>query len=296
MAATTEIELILVPYEVERGDTGAANGPSGALERGFARQLAAAGLTLRQTEVWARHEDVADRAEIVADLGRSTARAVANARSRGRFPLVLSGGCLAAIGVVTGLQRMGRDLGLLWIDAHGDFNTPESTPSGYWDGMALAAVCGRSLPEVYKAVELRPLHYRNVAHLAGRAFDPPEIEDIRRLDLTVIPPERLCEEEARHAIERCVTGGAKGRTGVKGREIYLHIDVDGIDPRDAPAVNFPVPNGPSLDDLLTCLAGLPPPAAMTLAGFNFERVDEEHAARTVDACARLVVDLVARGR
>jgi arginase len=296
MAEGVELELILVPYEVERGDTGAASGPSGALERGFGRQLAAAGLTLRQTDVWARHEDRAGRAEIVADLGRSIARAVVNARSRGRFPLVLSGGCLAAIGVVTGLQRMGRDLGLLWIDAHGDFNTPESTPSGYWDGMALAAVCGRSLPEVYKEVELRPLHYRNVAHLAGRAFDPPEIEDIRRLDLTVIPPERLCEDEARRAIERCVTGTKEGARAAKAREIYLHVDVDGIDPRDAPAVNFPVPNGPSLDDLLACLAGLPPPAAMTLAGLNFERVDEEHAQRTVDACVRLVESLVARPR
>jgi arginase len=156
--------------------------------------------------------------------------------------------------------------------------------------MALAAVCGRSLPEVYKEVELRPLHYRNVAHLAGRAFDPPEIEDIRRLDLTVIPPHLLCGDEARQAIERCVTG-AKGARG--GREIYLHLDVDGIDPRDAPAVNFPVPDGPPLDDVLTCLAGLPPPAAMTLAGLNFERVDEDRARQTADACARVVQSLLA---
>jgi len=280
-----ELELILVPYEVERADTAASRSPAALLELGLGERLAAAGLAIHTTEIWARREELALRAEIVADLGRSVARAVANARSRGRFPLVLSGGCLVAIGVVTGLQRMGRGLGLVWIDAHGDFNTPESTPSGYWDGMALSAVCGRSLPEVYKAVELRPLHYRNVAHLAGRAFDPEEIEDIRRLDLTVIPPDRLCSEEARRAIERSVAGA---------REIYLHVDVDGVDPRDAPAVNFPVPNGPPLDDLATCLAGLPPLAAMTLAGLNFERVDEEHARRTLDTCARLVQSLVTR--
>jgi arginase len=289
----TDLELILVPYEVERGDTGAARSPAALLDLGFERLLGDAGLTLHRTEVWARREELAQRAEIVADLGRSIARAVANAHSRGRFPLILSGGCLAAIGVVTGLQRMGRDLGLVWIDAHGDFNTPESTPSGYWDGMALAAVCGRSLPEIYKEVELRPLHYRNVAHLAGRAFDPPEIEDIRRLDLTVIPPDLLCGDDARQAIERCA-GGAVGTRGA--RELYLHVDVDGIDPRDAPAVNFPVHSGPSLDDVLTCLGGLPPPAAMTLAGLNFERVDEHHARRTVDACARMVQGFVGRSR
>ncbi|HEY8022695.1 MAG TPA: arginase family protein [Thermoanaerobaculia bacterium] len=285
MPARGDLEIILVPYEVEKGDTAAARAPSALVERGFARRLEEGGATVHTSEVWARHEERAGRAEVVADLGRSLARAVANARSRGRFPLVLSGGCLAAIGVVTGLQRMGRDLGLLWIDAHGDFNTPESTPSGYWDGMALAAVCGRSLPEVYKEVELRPLHYRNVAHLAGRAFDAEEIEDIRRLALTVIPPERLCSDEARGEIARCVSGA---------REIYLHVDLDGVDPRDAPAVNFPVPGGPSLDDLLACLAGLPAPVAMTLAGLSFERVDADAARRTVDACVRLVQSLAAR--
>ncbi len=218
-------------------------------------------------------------------MGRATARAVANARSQGRFPLILSGGCLTAVGVVAGLQRMGRDLGIVWIDAHGDFNTPESTPSGYWDGMALAAVCGRSLPEVYKPVELRPVHYRNVAHLAGRAFDPPEIEDVRRLSLTVIPPDRLAEPDAAARIKRCISGT---------KEVYLHVDLDGLDPQDAPAVGLPEPGGPSLDDLLRCLAGLPAPAAMTLSGMSFERVGEAEGRRLLETAVRLASAVLAR--
>jgi arginase len=288
-----EIEIVQVPYEVERTDTGAARSPAALLQHGFADRLRAAGWTVHSTEVWARNEDPGAKAAIVAEVGRALARAVANACSRGRFPLVLSGGCLTAgVGVVAGLERLGRDPGIVWIDAHGDFNTPESTPSGYWDGMALAAVCGRSLPEVYKAVELRPIHYKNVAHLAGRAFDPPEVEDVRRLNLVVIPPEDLGSEAAQAGIERCLAGV---------QSLYLHVDMDGLDPEDAPAVSFPVPGGPPLQTLLDRLARLRLPAAMTLSGMSFERThgahgaDTEGARRTAESAFRLV-DSVLRAR
>jgi arginase len=275
------IELILVPYDVERADTGMARGPLELVSRGFARRLEELGASVHTAEIWLR-ESGRGKAESVAELGRSLARAVATAHARRRFPLILSGGCLQAVGIVTGLQRSGRELDVVWVDAHGDFNTPESTPSGNWDGMALAAVCGRSLPEVYKAVELRPIHFRNVVHLGGRAFDPPEVEDIRRLKLDVVEPARIAAAETRRRLARDQGGQ---------RDVYLHIDMDGIDPSDAPAVHYPEPGGPSLDDLVELLGELKgegSPAAMTLSALNFERADEEAARRTVAACVRLV--------
>jgi arginase len=280
------LELILVPFDVERADTGAARGPHGLLERGFATRLRKLGATVHVSEIalrdgaGARGEEA--RAACVVELGRGVAREIAIAHSRRRFPLVVAGGCLPAIGAVTGLQRSGRELQVVWIDAHGDFNTPESTPSGYWDGMALAAVCGRSLPEVFEAIELRPIHFRSVMHLAGRAFDPPEIEDIRRLNLDVVPPREVAAEETRQRLERHLQGR---------QDLYLHVDVDGIDPADAPAVNFPEPAGAKLGDLLRLLqwiARLRPPAAMTLGSLNFERADAAGAERTVEACVALV--------
>jgi arginase len=272
------VELILVPYDVARDDTGAARAPRELVARGFSGGLEALGCKVHQAEVVAHHEG-AGQAEAVAETARGIARAVAIAHSRRRFPLILSGGCLAAVGAVTGLQRMGRELAVVWVDAHGDFNTPESTPSGYWDGMALAAVCGRSLPEVYKAIELRPIHFRSVVHLAGRAFDPPEVEDIRRLDLSTVPPDRVAAPETRGLIER--------ELGER-KELYLHVDVDGLDPEDAPAVNYPEPGGARLADLLACLRGLRRPAAMTLASLNFERTGAEGGQRTVESCLKLV--------
>jgi arginase len=276
-----EVEVIVVPYDVERDDTPSARGARALVARGLLHGIDQRGSSSHVTEIPSRRRG-GDKAEIVAEIGRSVARAVALAHSQRRFPLVLSGGCLVAVGAVTGLQRTGRELRVVWIDAHGDFNTPESTPSGYWDGMALAAVCGRSLPEVYKSVELRPIHFSNVVHLAGRDFDPPEVEDFKRLNLCVIPPADVGSAECL----RQLAAGSEGAAG--GRELYLHVDLDGLDPQDMPAVAYPCPGGPPLDAVLACFAALKVPAAMTLSTASFDLASEEQAARTVATCRRLI--------
>jgi arginase len=283
------VEVIVVPYEVERDDTAAARGPRGALAHGLLAGIERTGWSTHVTEIPLRDRS-GTKAERVAEIGRSVARAVALAHSQRRFPLVLAGGCLVAIGVVTGLQRTGRELRVVWIDAHGDFNTPESTPSGYWDGMALAAVCGRSLPEVYKSVELRPIHYRSVIHLAGRDFDPPESEDFKRLSLCVIPPDAVGGPESL----RLLAGGAPDAGPDRHRDLYLHVDMDGLDPADAPAVRYPCPGGPPLDAVAACFAALQTPAAMTLSTLSFEQTGEEQAARTLASCLRLLEVFLSR--
>jgi arginase len=275
------VEVILVPYDVERGDTPSARGARELLSRGLLADLEGRGLGVHVSEIPVRRPGAA-KAEVVAEIGRSVARAVALAHSQRRSPLVVSGGCLVAVGVVTGLQRTGRELRVVWIDAHGDFNTPESTPSGYWDGMALAAVCGRSLPEVYKSVELRPIHFRDIVHLAGRCFDPPEVEDFERLHLSVIPAAAVGSEDClRLLADRA--GGAAAK-----HDLYLHVDLDGLDPRDAPAVHFPCPGGPPLAAVLACCAALQRPAAMTLATASFDGMSSEQAARTIATCGQLL--------
>jgi arginase len=271
------LDLIAVPWDVERADTGAARAPGELAARGFPGRLRAAGREVREITVLAAPEGLPKLAR-VAEVGRGIARAVALAHAEGRFPLVLSGGCLAALGVVAGLQASGGDPGVLWIDAHGDFNTPESSRSGYWDGMALAAVCGVSLPELREAVGQRPLPVERALHLAGRAFDPLETADMRRHGLERIAAGELAGPEARGRIRR--------RAGAGGW--YLHVDLDGLDPRDVPAVGFPTPDGVRLDDLLAALGGLPPPAAMTFSALSFDRADADEAERTLAACLRLV--------
>jgi arginase len=286
------LDLVAVPWDVERSDTGAARAVGELAARGFPERLRATGREVREVTV-----DIApsvlegsSKAELVAAIGQGIARVVALARAQGRFPLVLSGGCLAAVGVIAGLQTGGTgDPGVVWIDAHGDFNTPESSLSGYWDGMALTAVCGVSLPELGAAVGLKPLAVDRAIHLAGRAFDPLETVNIHRHGLERVAVGELASLEARERIRhRAIAGGW-----------YLHVDLDGVDPRDAPAVGFPEPDGARLDDLLAALGGLPPPAAMTFSALSFDRADDhaknEEAERTIAACLRLAEAFAVRG-
>ncbi len=299
------VEVIVVPFDVERRDTPSARGAGELVERGLLDGIGERGWAAHVTgipsclppqgDVGAKgrpqgsvdlakgRADRADpgggKAEIVADVCLGVARAVALARSRGRFPLVLSGGCLVAVGVVAGLQRGGREPRIVWVDAHGDFNTPASTLSGYWDGMALAAVCGRCLPEVCAPVGLRPVRVRDVVHLAGRDFDPTEREDFERLELCVIPPAAVGSEECRRAL------AARPR---ERRDLYLHVDLDGLDPRDAPAVSYPCPGGPPLAALLASFAALEVPVAMTLSTASFDHAGAAPAERTLATCRQLI--------
>jgi arginase len=264
------LQLLIVPFDVERRDTVMARGPAGLMAHGFKDRLQEGGWQVETAE--AEIPEGLPKLATVTAVGRWIAEAVERAFARGRFPLVLSGGCLASVGVLTGLQRSGSRTAAVWIDAHGDFNTPGTTRTGYWDGMALATVCGLSLPEVREGIGFQPLGLDCVVHLAGRDFDPLEIESARRLGLTMIPPDRIATAEPPQ----------------DAGQLYLHVDVDGLDPRDAPAAGYPVPGGPLLEDVLRCLAALPAPSAMTLSALGFERAGEEEASRTAGTCARLV--------
>jgi arginase len=268
------IQLLVVPFDVERRDTAMARGPAGLLAHRFQERLRKAGWDVKILQ--ARIPEKTSKLAMVTAVGQWIAGAVEAVISFEHFPLILSGGCLASMGVLSGLQGSGVDPASVWIDAHGDFNTEETSPSGYWDGMALASVCGLSLPEVREGIGLRPLGMDRVVHLAGRSFDPLEIENVRTRGLAAIPPDRIAAPESLEIL------------GKLNGPLYLHVDVDGLDPGDAPAAGFPEPGGPRLEDVLRCLSALPPPAALTFSALSFDRVTEEEAARTVETCARLV--------
>src|SRR5258708_14551132 len=124
-----EMDVIVVPYDVERDDTPGARGARELVSRGLLAEVERRGLGVHVSEIPLRRPG-AGKAEVVAAIGRTVARAVALAHSQRRFPPVVSGGCLVAVGVVTGLQRTGRELRAASVDAHRDFNTPASTPTG----------------------------------------------------------------------------------------------------------------------------------------------------------------------
>ncbi len=149
-------------------------------------------------------------------------------------PEVWAGDCVATIGVLAGLQRRGIDPVVVWFDAHGDYHTWETTPSGFIGGMPLAMLVGKGEQTIVEAAGLRPIPRTDVVLVDARDLDPGEPAD----ELTVVSV-----EEAVWAIP-------------KGRPVYVHIDVDVVGPSDMPAVNYPAEDGPSLESVASSLAAI----------------------------------------
>lgn len=164
----------------------------------------------------------------------------------GAFPLVLGGDHAQAIGTVSGmarhLRRTGGRLGVLWIDAHADMNTPETSPTGNVHGMPLAVLLGDGPKELVALSGSEPaLRPEDVAIIGAREIDPDEVERVRAIGVRVYT---MSELDTRGTAV-CV-GEAIARVTAKTAGLHLSFDIDGVDPADAPGVGTPAPGGLSL--------------------------------------------------
>jgi arginase len=172
-------------------------------------------------------------------MARRTAGAVATSIQQGHFPLVLGGDHSIALGSIRGAAKHKR-LAVIWIDAHADFNTAETTPSGNIHGMPLAALCGLGDPRLTRlwdgdAVVLDP---RRVVVLGARDLDEGEKKNLHQAGVLVIGMEQIDRQGMFNSME---TALARIMPNVDG--IYLSFDVDSLDPRHAPGVGTPVAGG-----------------------------------------------------
>ena len=167
-------------------------------------------------------------------------RAAVDVVTRAARPLVLSGDCPTARAVVAGLQRRHRDLTVLWLDAHGDFNTPAISTSGYLGGMALAMLTGRTSGLFDDTLGLRPVPDTSVVLADARDLDPAERDALTSSQVRRVP-----------ADPAAITA-ALGRLGPV--PVYLHLDIDVIDGAQLPGARFPAGPGPSLTRIEECLA------------------------------------------
>ena len=166
---------------------------------------------------------------------------VAAALAAGQRPVAMLGDCCATIGVLAGLQRAGQQPALVWLDAHGDFNTYDTTPSGFLGGMPLAMAVGLGDDTLLRATGLRPWPADKVLLADGRDLDPGERDNLAALAIRRVPD-----------LEQLLSPAA-----LPGGPLYVHFDVDVIDPADAAAMNYPAPGGPSaqtVSDVLRALA------------------------------------------
>lgn len=170
--------------------------------------------------------------ERMATLYEQVAAAVAAEAGAGRVPLVMSGDCTTSLGTVAGLQRTGIAPALVWFDAHGDLQSPETSASGYLGGFPLRQLAGGADRTVADRIGLRTVPEEDIVLVDARDLDPPEADylatsAIRRVPVDAIP--------------------------IPDGPLYLHLDCDVIDAADLPGLLFPVPDGPSLTAVGTAL-------------------------------------------
>ena len=169
-------------------------------------------------------------------------QAVAATMAEAARPLLLSCDCPAGVGAVAGLQRRYDDLAVVWLDGHGDFNTPATTISGYLGGMPLAMLTGRAPELISDPLQLRPLADSNVVLVDARDLDPAEHDALASSQVHRLPA------------DPAAIGTALGQLG--HRPVYLHIDVDVIDGSQLPGLRFPVASGPALTQIEDCIASV----------------------------------------
>jgi arginase len=233
-----DVRLIEVPYMAGDDRHGGADGPRRLLEAGAERVVAARGVVASVERV-DRGGPFRDTASSSAAVNRQLAAAVRRAVAADRLPCALAGSCAAAPGVLAGFPHEG--CGAVWLDAHADFNTPESTASGFFPGMSAAIIAGHCYRDYWAGIgDATPLAEESIAMLGVRDLSPPaEGDRLRRSGITVVP----WQGEAGGDVD-----AALDTVAARVREVYLHLDLDVLDPAVAPGVaDEPVPGGMSLE-------------------------------------------------
>jgi arginase len=245
------VRLILVPYLNGNPTRGAALGPA-ALAPSMQEELDVAEVVTIE-----RGEGIDDEAAASFDINRSLAAAVAAAAGDGHLPVVLTGNCHSQQGVLAGLAPARPDLA--WLDCHPDFNTPDTTSSGFFDGYGLAMCTGRCWRTLCAGVPgHRDVEDERVLLIGARDIDPGEDALLEESAIVQIPPERI--DEAGAAAE--ALGSAA---------LSVHLDLDVLEPSEARANHFTISPGISGEELQTAIAGLL--AAAPTAAFTFSAYD-----------------------
>jgi arginase len=167
--------------------------------------------------------DVWPRLEV---LYAAVARAVTRSRAGGARPMVVSGDCLTALGTVAGLQAAGDDLAIVWLDAHGDVQTLETTSSGYLGGLPLRLLAGYRPELIASRLGLKPVPEDRIVLVGARDLDPPEAAYLDQARI-----------RRRQVADLAVADLPDG-------PLYVHVDLDVIDAAQLPGLRYPAPAGP----------------------------------------------------
>ena len=222
-----KIELIQVPYHLQEENVSVGKGPGRLLANKLADTLRGDGFNVGVSRVQAG-SDFSSDLDAITKIGSHVSRVVHETVDGGGFPIILGGNCSSSLGAIATLDT--SHLGLIWFDAHGDFNTPETSPSGFADGQALAIASGRCHNDAWQ--EMGGSAALTDAHilLAGvRDLDDGERRVVDETDVTAVFAGEFDDPE--HGFGTRLDA-LRSRTS----NVYIHIDIDAVDPADAPGV------------------------------------------------------------
>jgi len=252
--------ILVVPYDSGHCDFRMGAGPRRLIACGLAGQIRRAGVNVAVEEIHPEgpepHGEIA-AAFSIAKILSERVRAASNA---GAFPLVLAGNCNSSLGTVSGLEPDSR--GVVWLDAHGDFNTPETTVGGFLDGMALATLTGRCWTALSAEIPgFVPVPESHVLQLGARELDRSEAEQLAA-SLVKRAPADASDEEVESLL-------ALLSHQVKG--LYIHLDLDALDSGEGRANAYASRGGYSrvaLDKLLERVGRSIPVKAMGVTAYD----------------------------
>ncbi|HUK79903.1 MAG TPA: arginase family protein [Nitrososphaerales archaeon] len=199
---------------------------------------------------------------------------------------ILGGECSETVGAMAGLaEAFGGKAGMLWLDAHGDFNTPDTSPSGYIGGMCLAFACGRSPELGLFSGASAPLADERLVHVGSRALDPPEVAAF-----TSSPAKLFTSQQVKRTGAAEVAEEAARHLENRSDWIACHLDVDVIDPAFMPAVNYPEPGGLTPDEcssMIKAVVATGKLRALEIAAYNPQK-------ERTDSSASALIDMLRR--
>ena len=247
----SNIAIIGAPLDLGQDRRGVDMGPSALRVAGLNARVASLGYVVEdlgnvhveQAEAWPEGDANAKYLAQIAAVCDAVAVRVDDALRRGRVPLVLGGDHSVAVGTVSGVARhfraLNQTIGLIWLDAHADMNTPESSPSGNIHGMPLACILGMGPAALADLARFRPMVASQNAVIVGlRDVDQLEKPQVRESGIRAFTMRHIDERGLRTVMEEAIRLASDGTAG-----FHVSLDLDFVDPKDAPGVGTPVRGG-----------------------------------------------------
>jgi arginase len=241
------IKIIQVPYDCGHKNQRQGRGPSHFIQNKIDQILEADGHQVNKTYIEAKSAFTME-VGTAFELNRLLADEVCAALQSGYFPMVLSGNCNSCLGTIAGIGA--EKLGVVWFDAHGEFNTPETTPSGFLDGMPIAMATGRCWKTIVKTIPgFAPLQEANVVLVGARDLDIEEQRQLERSEVNLVRTVNINETEIHERIKAALKNFQNRVTSV-----YLHIDMDAFEVDEGAANHYGATGGLTPDFVARAIA------------------------------------------